>query len=159
MTTPERVVLEPFLVAGITTRTNNSAEMNPETAQIPLLWTVFYTDAVSNDILNQIPNTPVYGVYHRYASDFTDDYSVTAGVGVVSTALSIEEESIETIEIAGGSYLAFKSESDATEHIIQTWQFIWQYFEQHPEIRRAYQTDFEAYEFAEHTAKIYIGIL
>ena len=41
--------------------------------------------------------------------------------------------------------------------IIQTWQNIWAYFEQNPDIRRAYQTDFEAYLGAGELS-IYIGI-
>ena len=157
MNHPERVLLEPFLVAGITARTNNAAEMNPQTAKIPLLWGVFFTDGVANDILNQTPNSPIYGVYHRYASDANGDYSLTAGVSVASAALTVEDEGVETIAIAGGSYLIFTAQSDAVEHIIQTWQTIWTYFEQHPEIRRAYQTDFEAYLGAGQLS-IYIGI-
>ena len=154
---PERVLLEPFLVAGITARTNNVAEMNPQTAKIPLLWGVFFADGVANDIVNQTSNSPIYGVYHRYASDANGDYSLTAGVGVVSAALTVEDEGVETIAIAGGSYLIFTAASDAVEHIIQTWQEIWAYFTQHPELRRAYRTDFEAY-LGQGQLSIYIGI-
>ena len=49
----ERVLLEPFHVAGITARTNNVEEMNPQTAKIPLLWGVFFADGVANDIVKQ----------------------------------------------------------------------------------------------------------
>ena len=154
---PERVLLEPFLVAGITARTNNVAEMNPQTAKIPLLWGVFFADGVANDIVNQTSNSPIYGVYHRYASDANGDYSLTAGVSVVSAALTVEDEGVETIAIAGGSYLIFTAASDAVEHIIQTWQEIWAYFAQHPELRRAYRTDFEAY-LGQGQLSIYIGI-
>ena len=111
----------------------------------------------SNDILNQTPNSPIYGVYHRYASDANGDYSLTAGVSVASAALTVEDEGVETIAIVGGTYLIFTSQSDAVEHIIQTWQTIWAYFAQHPEIQRAYRTDFEAYLGAGRSS-IYIGI-
>lgn len=154
---PERVLLEPFFVAGITARTCNADEMNPQTAKIPLLWGVFYADAVANDIVNQTPNSPIYGVYHRYESDASGAYSLTAGVSVVGTALTVEDENIETIAIAGGSYLIFTAPSDAVEDIIQTWQAIWTYFAQHPELKRAYHTDFEAYLGA-HQLRIYIGL-
>ena len=96
-------------------------------------------------------------MYHRYASDANGDYSLTAGVGVVSAALTVEDEGVETIAIAGGSYLIFTAASDAVEHIIQTWQEIWAYFTQHPELRRAYRTDFEAY-LGQSQLSIYIGI-
>ncbi len=154
---PEQVLLEPFLVAGITARTNNAAEMDTQSAKIPLLWGVFFADGVANDIVNQTPNSPIYGVYHRYASDANGDYSLTAGVSVVSAALTVEDEGVETIDIAGGTYLIFKSPSDAVADIIQTWQNIWAYFAQNPDIRRAYQTDFEAYLGAGELS-IYIGI-
>lgn len=157
MNAPEHVILEPFLVAGISARTNNAAEMDAQSAQIPLLWALFVADAIANDIVNQTPNSPTYGVYHRYASDANGDYTLTVGVGVASTALIAEDVGVETIAIAGGDYLIFHSASDAPEHIIQTWQTIWAYFAQHPEIKRAYHTDFEAYLGAGR-ASIYIGI-
>ena len=157
MSQPERVLLEPFLVAGISARTNNAAEMDAKTAQIPMLWALFFADAIANDIVNQTPNSPTYGVYHRYASDASGDYTLTAGVGVTSAALTVEEVGVETIAIDGGAYLIFTAQSDAVEHIIQTWQTIWAYFAQHPEIQRAYRTDFEAYLGAGR-ARIYIGI-
>ncbi len=157
MNAPEHVILEPFLVAGISARTNNAAEMDAQSAQIPLLWALFVADAIANDIVNKTPNSPTYGVYHRYASDANGDYTLTVGVGVASTALTAEDVGVETIAIAGGDYLIFHSASDAPEHIIQTWQTIWAYFAQHPEIKRAYHTDFEAYLGAGR-ASIYIGI-
>ncbi len=154
---PEQVLLEPFFVAGISARTNNAAEMNPQTAQIPMLWALYFADAIANDIVNQTPNSPTYGVYHRYASDANSDYTLTVGVGVASAALTVEDVGVETIAIMGGAYVIFPCASDAPEHIVQTWQTIWTYFEQNPQIRRAYRTDFEAYLGAGH-ASIYIGI-
>ena len=99
MGTPEHIYLDTFLVAGITTRTNNANEANPNSAQIPLLWMTFNTDEIANDIINQVANTPIYGVYHRYASDVNDDYSVTAGVAVIAPAVTAEDENIETIPV------------------------------------------------------------
>ena len=154
MSTPERIHLNEFLVAGITARTNNANEANPHSAQIPLLWTVFNVDAVANDIINQTSNSPTYGVYHRYASDMNGDYSVTAGVGVTNTAVTAEDEDIETIGIAAGDYLVFRAQGE-------DWQDVWAYFSMHPEIKRAYQTDFESYlgkTDGQHAIEIYIGL-
>ena len=162
MSTPERIHLNEFLVAGITARTNNANEANPHSAQIPLLWTVFNVDAVANDIINQTSNSPTYGVYHRYASDMNGDYSVTAGVGVTNTAVNAEDEDIETIGIAAGDYLVFRAQGeDLTQTVIATWQDVWAYFSMHPEIKRAYQTDFESYlgkTDGQHAIEIYIGL-
>lgn len=145
-TTPELIQLDGFLIAGVSTRTNNANESNPHTAQIPLLWTVFHVDAVANDIVNQTANSPIYGVYHRYASDMNGDYSVTAGVGVTDLAVTVEEEGIETIRIAAGRYAVFRAQgANRIQTVIATWAQIWAYFAAHPELRRAYQTDFETY--------------
>ncbi len=147
--TPNQIELiehDTFLVAGVSTRTNNANEANPHTAQIPLLWTLFNVDAVANDIINQTSNSPIYGVYHRYAADMNGDYSVTAGVGVTNVAVTVEEEGIETIAIAAGRYAVFRVQgADRTQTVIDTWAHVWAYFAAHPELRRAYQTDFEAY--------------
>ena len=163
MNTPERVYMDGFLVAGISAHTSNANEANPHTAQIPLLWTVFNVDAVANDIINQTSNSPIYGVYHRYSSDMNGEYSVTAGVGVSNTAVTAEDENIETIRIAAGDYLVFKGQgTDVTQTVIDTWRGIWTYFATHPEIKRAYQTDFETYLGAIHgqnTIEIYVGIM
>ena len=163
MGTPEHIYLDTFLVAGITTRTNNANEANPNSAQIPLLWMTFNTDEIANDIINQVANTPIYGVYHRYASDVNDDYSVTAGVAVIAPAVTAEDENIETIPVMAGNYLIFRAQGvDLVHTVITAWQEIWTYCSAHPEIKRAYQIDFEAYlgnTDGNHAIEIYIGVV
>ena len=41
--------------------------------------------------------------------------------------------------------------------VIQTWGLIWAYFQDNPQVRRAFATDFEVYTSADSVA-IYIGI-
>jgi predicted transcriptional regulator YdeE len=41
--------------------------------------------------------------------------------------------------------------------VIQTWGLIWAYFQDNPQVRRAFATDFEVYTGADSVA-IYIGI-
>lgn len=157
---PERTHIDGFFVAGVSTRTNNANEFNPKTAQIPTLWAVYRIDAVANDIVNQISNSPTYGVYHRYASDANGDYSVTAGVAVVNTALTVEEENIDTIQVMAGDYLVFRALNidsiDMGQAVVQLWQAVWDYFNAHPDIRRAYQTDFE--EYSTDGVAVYVGV-
>lgn len=51
----------------------------------------------------------------------------------------------------------FEARGAMPEAVIQTWSFIWSYFEQHPEINRSFLTDFETYKTPEEV-HIYIGI-
>lgn len=56
-----------------------------------------------------------------------------------------------------GEYLVFKNSGEIPRVIYETWQFIWAYFSSHPELVRAYDTDFELCSGANDCA-IYIGI-
>ena len=79
MNHPERVLLEPFLVAGITARTNNAAEMDAKPQKSRCSERIFRRWRCQRHPQPN-PNSPIYGVYHRYASDANGDYSLTAGV-------------------------------------------------------------------------------
>ena len=62
------------------------------------------------------------------------------------------------VQIEGGDYLVFNGQGQMPQMVLEVWQAIWQYFEQHPHIRRRYCTDFEAYSGPEEVA-IHIGVL
>ena len=42
--------------------------------------------------------------------------------------------------------------------VLAVWETIWHYFDAHPEIKRRYQSDFEAYSGPDQVA-IHIGVL
>jgi predicted transcriptional regulator YdeE len=62
-----------------------------------------------------------------------------------------------TVPIEAGDYLVFSGQGEMPQMVLAVWQSIWQYFEQHPEIRRTYRSDFEAYSGPEQVA-IHIGV-
>lgn len=122
---PLSVHLPGFYVAGQTIRTTNQDETRPETAKIPALWSDFFATS---------PAMPVYGVYSNYASDASGPFDVTAG-----------SEAQSGLHIQPGRYLVFQARGAMPAAVIEGWQAIWAYFEQHPEIERRFLTDFEAY--------------
>ena len=141
-----------FQVAGLTVRTKNSDEFEPEKAQIPNLWNALFATKSLEKIPHQPPVPAVYGVYANYESDASGEYDLT--VGALIHAPSTE---FEHVEIASGDYLVFEARGELPAALIHTWGKIWAYFDQHPDIVRSYQTDFEQYAGAQ-AVDIYIGI-
>ncbi|MET3132096.1 putative transcriptional regulator YdeE [Oxalobacteraceae bacterium GrIS 1.11] len=141
-----------FFVSGLSVRTMNRDEFNQEIAKIPGLWAQFVSSKLADTIPGRLPETPIYGVYSHYDSDATGFYDVTAGVAVGALA-----PDFAGVEIAEGEYLVFDAMGPMPAALIQAWDGIWKYFEQHPQVRRSFLTDFEAYCGAE-KVQIHIGI-
>jgi predicted transcriptional regulator YdeE len=57
--------IEDKLIYGISTRTKNSDEMNPQTAKIGAIWKKF--DSIVD--VNYKDGERVYGVYYNFESD------------------------------------------------------------------------------------------
>lgn len=150
---PKREHVEAFFVSGISMRTANRDEMNAETAKIPELWERFWADG-SVAIPNAPADSPAYGVYADYESDAGGLFDVTAGRRVSEPG---DGGNFETVEIQEGDYLVFESSGPMPEVVVDTWKEIWEYFRRHPEVRRAYTTDFEVYRDQEGVT-IYIAI-
>lgn len=149
---PKTTHISHFVVSGLTVRTKNADEFNQQTAKIPGLWTQFFSTGIADQIPERLPNTPIFGIYSSYDSDASGFYNVTAGVSV--TALNTNWSGVEVQE---GEYLVFDAIGPMPDAVIQTWNFIWTYFEQHPEIKRSFLTDFESYAGPE-KVQIHIGI-
>lgn len=147
---PELVKMDGFSIVGLKVRTKNENELNPETAQIHQLWEQFFTDK----IMSQNPESSMYGVYSDYESDCNGLYTVTAGVQAKDDSV---ESTLSTVAVKEGEYLVFKNSGEIPQVIYETWQIIWAYFSSHPELTRAYDTDFELCSGANDCA-IYIGI-
>ena len=97
---------------------------------------------------NRSPDPRNFGVYSGYESDASGAFDVTAGVAVTDGA---------TVTIEAGDYLVFKAEGAVPMSVIAAWQRVWQYFEDHPDIKRRHATDFEAYSSPTQAA-VYIGV-
>ena len=145
---PDRQHLESIAVAGLTARTTNGAESDPSTAHLAALWGRFFAENVMQTTPNRSPDPRNFGVYSGYESDASGAFDVTAGVAVTDGA---------TVTIEAGDYLVFKAEGAVPMSVIAAWQRVWQYFEDHPDIKRRHATDFEAYSSPTQAA-VYIGV-
>ena len=153
---PALTHLSPFTVSGISVRTINQDEFNINTAKISRLWDKFQTESVMDKIPNKIADTPVYGVYSDYESDFNGYYTVTAGVAIDG---ELSAEGFSAINIQEGNYLVFRGQGTMPQIVIETWMRIWSYFESsEAAYTRNYKTDFELYRSPQEI-EIYIGVL
>lgn len=137
------------LIYGISTRTKNIDEMNPQTAKISTIWQKFYQAVECEE--------KIYGVYYNYESDTNGEFDVLAGCEIFSDKLA-------KVKIEKGKYLVFNKVYEENNHdariqaIIETWGEIWQYFSnENSQYKRAYKTDFEYYK-NQNEIEIYISI-
>lgn len=149
---PKNTYIAGFFVSGLTVRTMNSHELNLETAKIPTLWAQFFSHGIADKVPDRLADTPIFGLYSAYDSDASGFYNVTAGVSVARL-----NQDFTSIEIQKGEYLVFDAIGPMPAAVIQTWASIWKYFEQHPQVKRSFLTDFESY-CAPNKVQIYIGV-
>lgn len=147
---------------GLTARTNNKNEMNPQTSKIGELAGRFW----SQNIANQIPNRKNPGitlsVYTEYDSNEHGDYTYFIGEEVNSFE-NIPSE-LQTLIIPAAKYQKFITPSGKMpDVVVSAWQQIWKMTSDHFEGDRAYIADFEVYDQraidpANTSLDIYIGI-
>ena len=136
-------------VAGLSARTTNADEANPATGRIPALWGRFFGENVMGTTPHRDPaEMRNFGVYSNYESDAQGAFDVTAGVAVTEGA---------TVQIEPGDYLVFEAHGPMPYAVVAAWAAAWQYFEAHPEIKRRYVSDFEAYT-SPISATVHIGV-
>lgn len=150
--TPTLVHIDSFIVTGIKTRTSNDNEMIPAQAKLPILWGSFINQNISSKIANKVKQSPIYGVYTNYASDYRGDFDVVAGV---KTARIIKDD-FSSVEIKGGNYLVFEGKGEMPQIVVNTWLNIWNYFNEPQSVSRLYTTDFEVY--GKDSVAIYIAV-
>ena len=136
-------------IAGITVRTTNAAEFNPATAKIAGLWGRFFAEGLYDKLTGKLADSAVYGVYSGYESDYMGAFDVTAGVACSPTN--------SQLMLQAGEYLVFSETGPMPQTVLQTWGVVWQYFQSHPDVKRSYATDYEAYLGVDSVA-IHIGI-
>ncbi|MBT2322477.1 GyrI-like domain-containing protein [Variovorax paradoxus] len=140
---------EAFTIAGLTVRTTNRDENDPQCARIGKLWTRFF-DERAYERPHRINDMRLYSVYSAYESDAAGAFDITTGVAV--------SDGPATVRIEAGDYLVFSGQGEMPQMVLAVWQSIWQYFERHPEVRRTYRSDFEAYSGPDQVA-IHIGVI
>ena len=154
-TDPTLIEMDAFTVTGLSVRTINSNEFNPETAKLPQLWGNFFASGMAETIPNRLLESPIFGVYSNYDSDATNYYTLTAGVSINSKGNNPE---LNTVDIQKGHYLVFKDKGIMPQVLIKTWERIWVYFATNSEYKRCFNTDFEVYLNSDEIA-VYIGII
>lgn len=143
---------QPITCQGLSIRTNNESEMNPNTAQIGKLWDNFY-----QNVIPAVADSPqIYGLYYNYESDVNGDFDVMASV---SNALADTDNlTLTSTTIPAGNYLVFTQQGKMPQAVITAWQQVWAYFTntncQHT---RKYSVDFEKY-VADDTVEVYIAV-
>src|SRR2546422_9937414 len=76
---PESRRAEPKHIAGLATRTTNTAESNPSTAKIPLLWGQFTHEHWPERLTEVGGFGPTMAVYSAYESDVSGSYQLLVG--------------------------------------------------------------------------------
>lgn len=144
----EKVRREARGVAGMTVRTSNSDEMQPDKARIGGLWQAFSRQLAERSI------TPaaVYGIYSNFESDERGAYDITVAMAEDDT-----RPYADRLTIPAGWYLRFAKEGPQPETTIGLWQEIWRYFAVAGAPRRTFVCDYEEYSQRDNVA-IYVGI-
>jgi predicted transcriptional regulator YdeE len=154
--------LQEIRLVGITARTNNMAEMNPETAKISATMQKFFMEGVQARISNKKNPGRVLAVYTDYESDEHGDYTYFLGEEV-NDFENIPQE-LETLTIPAQSYAKFTSTPQSMPTVvIDMWQKIWKMSADDFGGKRSYIADFEVYDERSRDPQnaivdIYIGI-
>ena len=145
------VQVDEKTITGISVRTTNANETNPETSQIGALYQRF-DETVPVDYKN---GARVYGVYYNYESDASGEFSVLAGSDQINESVV---STLEQVTIPGGKYMVFEAAGEMPQVVIDTWSKIWDYFStENVPYQRAYTTDFEFYK-NQNEIEIYIAV-
>lgn len=154
--------LSEIKLVGITERTSNAREMNPETAKIGSAMQKFFGNSMQEQILKRKNPGTVFAVYTNYESDEHGYYTYFLGEEV--NDFENIGHGFETLTIPEQTYVKFTSDPGQMPAVcIDMWQNIWKMEAADLGGKRAYIADFEVYDERsqnpEHAVlDIYIGI-
>lgn len=151
---PKEIIIERFLLGGISTKTSNKNEENFDTAKIPVLWNDFFCKNIFENIPLKKEKSKIIAAYTNYKSDHNDEYKLIIGTEVLEKNTNAKFDYHNT---ESGKYLSFNIQGKFPEAIISGWKDVWAYFDNNNEIQRAYTTDFEEY-LSENEVNIKISI-
>lgn len=133
-------------LVGLTARTNNKNEMNPEKSKIGALAGLYWGNQVANDIQHRSKPGITDSVYTDFESDEHGEYTYFIGE-VVDSLQDQDLEKFKTITIPASNYTKFTTESGKMpEVVISAWQQIWAMSETDFDTKRRYISDFEIYD-------------
>jgi predicted transcriptional regulator YdeE len=154
--------LSEIKLVGITARTSNVREMNPETAKIGATLQKFFGSGMQAQIFGRKNPGTVFAVYTNYESDEHGEYTYFLGEEV--NDFENIQQGFETLTIHEQTYVKFTSDPGKMPAVcINMWQSIWKMKAADLGGERAYIADFEVYDERsqnpEHAVlDIYIGI-
>lgn len=151
-----------FVLCGMGTRTTNADELGIKNARLPQLWATYlhYKDQHPDVFQN---HAPTYALYTDYEKDASGAYTVVIGQQAYHTSTSEQSNKRQLkITVPASQYMVFTTpKGPVFETVAQTWDVIWNYFKDAPEVR-TYTGDFEVYESTANPeqaeVKIYIAI-
>jgi predicted transcriptional regulator YdeE len=147
---------------GLTVRTNNKNEINPNTSKIGELAGRFWSQNIANQIPNRKNPGVTVSVYTEYDSNEHDDYTYFIGEEVDSFETVPPE--LQKLMIPAAKYQKFTTPSGRMpEVVINAWQQIWKMTSDDFGGNRTYIADFEIYDQrainpVNASLDIYIGI-
>ena len=142
----EKITLDRITLVGITARTNNKNEMNPETAKIGPLVGTYWGKQIANQLKERVKPGITYSVYTEYESDEHGDYTYFIGEEV--KPLDNQDLShLKSLVIPANAYQRFTTEpGKMPEVVINAWQSIWKMTNEDFGGKRKYLADFEIYD-------------
>lgn len=147
---------------GLTARTNNKNEMNPQTSKIGELAGRFWSQSIAGQISNRKHPGVTLSVYTEYDSNEHGDYTYFIGEEVNS--FEHVPTGFQILTIPAAKYQKFTTPlGKMPEVVINAWQQIWKMSMSDFGGERAYVADFEIYDQrasdpTNASLDIYIGI-
>lgn len=136
-------------LVGISVRTSNASEMNPETAKIGTTMHRFFGGGIASRIEARKSPDTVMAVYTDYESDEHGAYTYFLGEEVLD--FYHVDDNLETLTIPAQTYAKFTSEPGPMPAVcIDLWQKIWTMNAADLGGKRAYLADFEFYDARSH---------
>ena len=140
-----RINLEEVKLVGISVRTSNAKEMNPETAKIGATIQKFFENDMQSKIQRRKNPGTVLAVYTNYESDEHGEYTYFFGEEV--NDFENISHGLETLSIPSQIYVKLTSEKGQKFAVcIGLWQKIWSMKPDDLGGKRAYIADFEVYD-------------
>jgi predicted transcriptional regulator YdeE len=141
----EITYLPELKLIGITERTSNAREMDPETAKIFSTIQTYAQDAWAEKIPYRKRPGTTYCVYTQYESDEHGEYTYFVGEEV--STHEVIPEGLTMLIIPAQTYVKFTNEPGAMPVVcIDIWQKVWAMDAVELGGRRAYLADFEVYD-------------
>ena len=154
--------LNEMTLVGITVRTSNNLEANPETAKILSTVNDYFGNGLSQKIQGRIKPDTTYCAYTEYESDENGEYTYFIGEEVDPSQKV--DPIFTSLTIPASNYVKFECGPGKMPTVcIDAWKEIWQMSSDDLGGKRAYIADFELYgekaqDCSNAALDIYIGI-